>query len=183
MYELSNTISGEVIFTLDSGNNTWWPMRFLESKKGRHFILPSGNVSMGFSFPAALGARCAAERVVCITGDGGMMMQLAELATAVDEDLHVTVLILNDGGFGAIRHYQKYNFQERYIGVNLKNPDFAKIAENFGAEGIRLETPQELETQLRDTLHPNRLTIVDIKIDPQEIALPTWIFKTFRRSR
>jgi thiamine pyrophosphate-dependent acetolactate synthase large subunit-like protein len=109
-----------------------------------------------------------------------MMMQLAELATAVHEDLNVTVLILNDGGYGAIRHYQKYNYDERYIGVDLKNPDFAKIADNFGAEGIRIETPKDLETQLQDALHSKHTTILDIKIDPQEIALPDWIFKTFR---
>lgn len=180
MRELSKEITGEVVVTLDSGNNAWWPMMFLESKEGRHFILPSGNVSMGFSFPAALGARCVAERVVCITGDGGMMMQLAELATAVQEDLDATVLVLNDGGYGAIRHYQRFNFSGRYIGVNLHTPDFAKVAEAFGAEGVRVETPRDLESQLGAALHSGRVTVLDVRIDPQEVALPDWIISSFR---
>jgi acetolactate synthase-1/2/3 large subunit len=90
--ELSNALSGDIVITSDSGNNAWWSMLFFESKEGRRFMLPSGNVSMGFSFPAALGARCLVDKVVCITGDGGMMMQLAELATAIHEDLNIIVI-------------------------------------------------------------------------------------------
>jgi len=180
MRELSEALEGDVVVTFDSGNNAWWPMMFLESKEGRRFIFPSGNVSMGFSLPAALGARCAAEKVVCITGDGGMMMQLAELATAVQEGLDVTVLVLNDGGYGAIRHYQRYNFGERYVGVDLRNPDFAQVAEAFGAEGMRIETPKNLESGLREALRSGRLTVLDVRIDPQEVALPGWIIKSFR---
>ena len=168
------------MFTVDSGNNAWWPMMFLESREGRHFLFPSGNVSMGFSFPAALGARCAMEKVVCVTGDGGMVMQLAELATAVQEGLNVTVLVLNDGGYGAIRHYQRYNYDARYIGVNLHNPNFAQVAQAFGAEGILVETPADLESQLRDALQSKRMTLLDVRIDPQEVALPDWIIRSFR---
>ena len=180
MKELSEALEGDVVVTFDSGNNAWWPMMFLESKEGRRFLFPSGNVSMGFSLPAALGARCVAEKVVCVTGDGGLMMQLAELATAIQEGLDVTVLILNDGGYGAIRHYQRYNFGERYIGVNLHNPDFARVAEAFGAEGVRVDTPRDLESQLREALRSRRVTVLDVRIDRQEVALPGWIIKSFR---
>ena len=180
MKELSEAMHGETVVTFDSGNNAWWPMMFLESEEGRHFLFPSGNVSMGFSLSAALGARCAVEKVVCITGDGGMLMQLAELATAVQEDLDITILVLNDSGYGAIRHYQRYNFGERYIGVDLHNPDFTKVAEAFGAEGARLESPVDLKTELAQALRSRKVTVLDIKIDPQEVALPPWIIKSFR---
>jgi acetolactate synthase-1/2/3 large subunit len=178
--ELSDALEGDVVVTFDSGNNAWWPMMFLESKDGRHFLFPSGNVSMGFSLPAALGARCAAEKVVCVTGDGGILMQLAELATAVQEGLDVTVLVLNDGGYGAIRHYQRYNFGERYIGVDLRNPDFVRVAEAFGAEGVRVETSKDLEARLREALRSGRVTVLDVRIDPDEVALPDWIIRSFR---
>ncbi len=155
---------------------------FLESKLGRRFIFPSGNVSMGFSLPAAIGARRAAERVVSITGDGGLLMQLGELATAVQEGLNVAVLILNDGGYGAIRHYQRFNFGERYASVDLRNPDFAKVAEDFGAEGIGVETVDDLHAGLREALASHRVTVLDIRIDPQEVALPSWIIQSFARA-
>ena len=107
-------------------------------------------------------------------------MQLAELATAVQEGLDLTILVLNDGGYGAIRHYQRYNFGERYIGVDLQNPDFARLAEAFGAEGMRIETPRDLESRLGEALRSRRVTVLDIRIDPQEVALPAWIIKSFR---
>jgi sulfoacetaldehyde acetyltransferase len=90
------------------------------------------------------------------------------------------VLILNDGGYGATRHYQRYNFNEKYVGVNLKNPNFAQVAEAFGARGIRIETPRDLEAHLKDVLSSKRMTVLDIKIDPHEMALPDWIIKSFK---
>jgi acetolactate synthase-1/2/3 large subunit len=182
MRELSHVLGEDVVVTFDSGNNAWWPMMFLESRVGRHFIFPSGNVSMGFSLPAAIGARCASDRVVSITGDGGMLMQLGELATAVQEGLNVVVLVLNDSGYGAIRHYQRFNFGERYASVDLRNPDFAKVADGFGAEGIGVETIDDLRSGLREALGSHQVTVLDIRIDPQEVALPSWIIQSFARA-
>jgi acetolactate synthase-1/2/3 large subunit len=182
MRELSHVLGEDVVVTFDSGNNAWWPMMFLESRVGRRFIFPSGNVSMGFSLPAAIGARCASDRVVSITGDGGMLMQLGELATAVQEGLNVVVLVLNDGGYGAIRHYQRFNFGERYASVDLRNPDFAKVADGFGADGIGVETVDDLRSGLREALSSHQVTVLDIRIDPQEVALPSWIIQSFARA-
>jgi acetolactate synthase-1/2/3 large subunit len=182
MRELSHVLGEDVVVTFDSGNNAWWPMMFLESRVGRRFIFPSGNVSMGFSLPAAIGARCASDRVVSITGDGGMLMQLGELATAVQEGLNVVVLVLNDGGYGAIRHYQRFNFGERYASVDLRNPDFAKVADGFGADGIGVETVDDLRSGLREALGSHQVTVLDIRIDPQEVALPSWIIQSFARA-
>ena len=181
MWELSRILPQRSVITCDSGNNAWWPMMFIESKEDRRFLFPSGNVSMGFALPAALGARCVAENVVCITGDGGFMMKLAELATSLQEHLDVTVIVLNDGGFGAIRHYQRFNFGARYSGVNLLNPDFAEVAEAFGAKGIRIENPEELGTGLAKALNSKETTVLDVKIDPEEVALPDWIIQSFKQ--
>ena len=179
MLELNELLPNEVVIVCDSGNNAWWPMMFLESKQGRRFLFPSGNVSMGFALPAALGARCVAEKVVCITGDGGFMMQLAELATAAQESLNVTVIVLNDGGYGAIRHYQRFNYNERYVGVELRNPDFAGLAETFGLEGLSIHSSAELQPSLRHALDSRKTTVLDIHVDPREVALPDWIIKSF----
>ncbi len=179
MYELNQLLPDEAVIVCDSGNNAWWPMMFLESKQGRRFLFPSGNVSMGFALPAALGARCVSENVVCIAGDGGFMMQLAELATAAQEELSVTIIVLNDGGYGAIRHYQRFSFNGRYAGVNLKNPDFAQLAEAFGLIGIHVQTCKELESSLREALNSKKTTVLDVHVDPEEVALPDWIIKSF----
>jgi acetolactate synthase-1/2/3 large subunit len=179
MRELGKILREGAIVACDSGNNAWWPMMFLESTPDRRFLFPSGNVSMGFGFPAALGARCVSRRVICITGDGGFMMQLAELATSVQEGLNVTVILLNDGGFGAIRHYQRHNFDARYFGVDLHNPDFAKLSESFGAKGITVRTPSELTSGLHEAFGSNETTVLDVKIDPEEVALPDWILMSF----
>ena len=179
MLELNELLPDEAVIVCDSGNNAWWPMMFLESRQGRRFLFPSGNVSMGFALPAALGSRCVAENVVCITGDGGFMMQLAELATAAQEKLNITVIVLNDGGYGAIRHYQRFNYDERYVGVELKNPDFARLAETFGLEGVCVHSCSELEPSLKKALNSRKTTVVDIHVDPREVALPDWIIKSF----
>ncbi len=179
MSELNELLPPETVIVCDSGNNAWWPMMFLESRQGRRFLFPSGNVSMGFALPAALGARCVSDSVVCITGDGGFMMQLAELATAAQENLCVTIVVLNDGGYGAIRHYQRFNFNSRYVGVNLMNPDFARLAESFGLKGMCVRTCKELESSLKDGLESKKTAVLDVHVDPEEVALPGWIIKSF----
>ncbi|MEM2094925.1 MAG: thiamine pyrophosphate-dependent enzyme, partial [Candidatus Bathyarchaeia archaeon] len=179
MAELNELLPSRCVIACDSGNNAWWPIMFLESRPGRRFIFPSGNVSMGFAFPAALGARLAVENTICITGDGGFMMQLAELATAAQEDINISVIVLNDGGYGAIRHYQRFNYNERYVGVDLKNPDFARLAETFDIEGIHVQSCKELQPSLRHALNSKRTTVLDIQIDPHEVVLPDWIIKSF----
>jgi acetolactate synthase-1/2/3 large subunit len=158
-------------------------MMFLESRHGRRFLFPSGNVSMGFALPAALGAKCVSNNVVCITGDGGLMMQLAELATAAQENLNVTVVVLNDNGYGAIRHYQYFNFGSRYAGVELKNPDFARLAEAFDLIGISIQTCDELESSLKEAFESNKTTVLDVHVDPDEVALPDWIIKSFGEAK
>ncbi len=183
MLELNELLPAGAMVVCDSGNNAWWPMMFLESEPGRRFLFPSGNVSMGFALPAALGARCATGKVICITGDGGFMMQLAELATAFQEGLNISIVLLNDGGYGAIRHYQRFNYQERYVGVDLKNPDFARLAEAFGLEGISIHRCMELYPSIKHALNSEKTTVLDIHVDPREVALPDWIVKSFSEGK
>jgi acetolactate synthase-1/2/3 large subunit len=178
MMELNNALPKSSVVVCDSGNNAWWPMMFLESREDRRFIFPSGNVSMGFAFPAALGARCVADKVVCITGDGGFMMQLAELATSRQERLNVPIILLNDGGFGAVRHYQRFNFG-RYVGVDLQNPDFTRLASAFGLDGARVETPKELSSGITEAFKSRDSFLLEVVVDPDEVALPDWIIQSF----
>ena len=130
----------------------------------RTFLYPSGFGSLGFSFPAALGAKVAwpQRQVVAICGDGGFMISCQELATAVQHRINLPVLIFNDQGYGVLRQTQDIEFSGRRIGVDLRMPDFVKFAETFGAEGIRVEQLEELEPALKNALRAQKPTLIEV---------------------
>lgn len=183
MKELDGILSDDAVVVSDAGNNAWWSLMFLKSRRGRRFIFPSGNVVVGFGIPTALGVKCAKPeaQVVVITGDGGFMMACQELATAVEYNLNVTVLVMNDGGYGAIRDFQKFNYNGRYIAVDISNPDFSKLARAFGVDGVKVERPSEICETIRDALKSGRTYVIDILIDRDEVGLPGWLIRRFHK--
>jgi acetolactate synthase-1/2/3 large subunit len=128
--------------------------------------------AVGSGFPVAIGVRAGQEggRVVCVTGDGGFMMNAAELETAVRERLPVVTIVLNDNGFGNIRAYQKEQYRGRFIGSSFGNPDFARLAEGMGAAGWSVGRWNELEPALAAALASDRPAVVDVQIDPAELG-------------
>lgn len=130
----------------------------------RTFLYPSGFGSLGFAFPAALGAKVAwpQRQVVAICGDGGFIMGCQELATAMQHHINLPVLIFNDQGYGVLKETQDMTFAGRRIGVDLLTPDFVKFAESFGAEGIRIEQLEELEPALKNALQRDKPTLIEI---------------------
>ena len=126
---------------------------------------------MGFGFPAAIGAAVAApdRTVICITGDGGFQMTSNELATAVHYKIPVKIAIMNNGYLGMVRQWQELFYGERYSHSHLdpSNPDFVKLAEAYGAAGLRVEKPEELDDaiKLAMTIH-DRPVVMDIKVSP-----------------
>jgi acetolactate synthase-1/2/3 large subunit len=163
------------IVTTDVGQHQIWAAQFFKCAEPRTFITSGGLGTMGYGLPAALGVQCACpERLVLsISGDGSFQMTLQTLITAVEEKLPIKVFIINNHHLGMVRQWQELFYQQRYKGVALANPDFARVAEAFGAIGLRASQPDELEAVYRRALAvTDRPVVVDVHCDPSENCFP-----------
>lgn len=175
MYELNRLLPEDAMVTTEVGQNQMWVAHFLKVKAPRQFISSGGFGTMGFGLPAALGVKVAYpdRPVVDVAGDGSIQMVFQEFATAVAEDLPVTAVVLNNGWLGMVRQWQKLFNDERYSGTKLeKNPDFVKLAEAYGAEGVRVDRPSEVGEAIQRGLDSEVPFLVDILVDPEEDVLP-----------
>ncbi len=147
-------------------NVAYWGHLAYPVKQPRTYLTSSYFATLGFAFPTALGAKVGnpERQVVALSGDGGFMYALPELATAVQEGLNVVNIVFVDGAFGATLHDQERHFGGRIIGTRLHNPDFARLAEAFGARGIKLSRPEELGGALRAALGENRPTVIEVPL-------------------
>jgi thiamine pyrophosphate-dependent acetolactate synthase large subunit-like protein len=126
---------------------------------------------LGFSFPAALGVKFAKPEapVICVNGDGGFAMNLQELETAVRCKLNPVVLVLNNNSWGVEKSYQKDFFDKRYVGANLGNPRFDKVAEAFGARGAYVDKADQIGDVVREAFKSDLPTVIEVEADPEEI--------------
>jgi pyruvate oxidase len=163
-------VAGDAIITVDVGDHTYWFYRDFVCDGHRTFL--SANIaSMGFGFPAALAAQLAYpdRQVVCLTGDGGFGMLMADFTTAVREKLPVTVIVMNDG---RLKNIVKEQERDGYtvFGTEFPNPNFASFAETSGGLGLRVEDPGELDEAVSDALASDRPAIVDVVVDRERMA-------------
>lgn len=128
--------------------------------------------SLGFGFATALGVKVAHpdKAVVCVTGDGGFLFTMPEIATAVKHHIQLVTVLFNDNAFGNVRRIQKLQFGERYIGSDLVNPDFMKLADSFGIRGFRARTPEELGKVLEKALACGGPALIEVPVGP----MPAW---------
>ncbi len=140
----------------------------------RSFVCSGYQGTLGYGFATAMGAQAAdsKRRVVSITGDGGFMYNVQELSTAVLHKIPLVTIIFADGNFGNVRRIQTNKFKGRYIASNLHNPDFAQLAELFGAVGLRAETPEDLRTALRTAFASERPVLIEVPMDIDTVASP-----------
>jgi acetolactate synthase-1/2/3 large subunit len=141
----------------------------------RTFFTSGGLGTMGWGFPASIGAKAARPEVpvVDIAGDGSFSMTENNLATSVLEELPVIVLVLNNSMLGMVAQWQRLFYDRRYSGVELHNsPDFVKLAGAYGAHGVRPESMKELEDALRRAIDSDVATVIDVPIDPEENVMP-----------
>ena len=144
---------GNSIVTSDVGQHQMWAAQFCRTREGRRWITSGGAGTMGFGFPAAIGAKLARpnEEVWAVVGDGGFQMTLCELATAAIHDVRAKVLVINNNFLGMVRQWQEMFFENRLSGVDLEgNPDFVKLAEAYGVKGLRIRRPGDVDRKIQE---------------------------------
>ncbi|HIE14864.1 TPA: acetolactate synthase large subunit, partial [Candidatus Bathyarchaeota archaeon] len=163
------------IVTTEVGQNQMWAALYFKAYKPRTFISSGGLGTMGFGFPAAIGAKtaCPDKFVIDIAGDGSFRMTEQELATSVVEDIPVTVIILNNSTLGMVAQWQRLFFEKRYVAVDLGGiPDFVKLAQAYGAQGIRVDSLSELIKAVKEAMCLDVTTVIDVPIHPEENVFP-----------
>lgn len=167
---------GDAIITTEVGQNQMWTAQFYKFDRPRTLITSGGLGTMGYGFPAAIGAQFAhpEKLVIDIAGDGSIQMNIQELATAVINKLPVKVAILNNKYLGMVRQWQEMFYGERYSHSHLDDtvPDFVKIAEAYGAVGLRATKPSEVEPVLREAFSMKKTVFMDFVVDWKEKVIP-----------
>ena len=162
------------IFATDVGQHQMWTAQFAKFDRTRRFVSSGGLGTMGFGLGAAIGAQVASgDPTVLITGDGSFGMNLNELATAVSYNVPVIVVLFNNGVLGMVRQWQTLFYGQRYSNTVLgRQTDFVKLAEAFGAVGLRADTPESFEEAFKTALAAGRPVVIDTIIDKDEFVLP-----------
>ncbi len=169
---LKRNISNDAIICVDVGDHTYWFFKKFICQGQRTFM--SANIaSMGFGLPAAMSAKLdfPDKQVVCVTGDGGFGMLMADFTTAVREDLAITVIVFNDGKLKNIKKEQKMEHYPEF-GVSFPNPDFAGFATSCGGEGYTVEDPGELDEVLKKALVSDKPSLIEVMVDSEKITPP-----------
>jgi len=173
--KLRELLPKESIVTTEVGQHQMWASLFFDAIHPGTFFSSTGLGTMGWGFPAAIGAKTARPDVpvVDIAGDGSFNMTEHSLATSVLEDLPVIVFLINNYSLGMVAQWQRTFYDRRMVGIDLKKcPDYVKLAESYGAQGIRAQSMDELEKAIKDGLNSDVATVIDIPIDPEEDVLP-----------
>jgi acetolactate synthase I/II/III large subunit len=172
IYEVTR---GQAIITTEVGQNQMWAAQFYHFDRPHSFITSGGLGVMGYGFPAAIGAQiaCPDRMVFDIAGDGSIQMNIQELATAVAHNVPVKIAILNNGYLGMVRQVQELFYEKRYAQTALKgNPDFVKLAEAYGAVGLRATRPEEVVPVIKKALSIPKLVIMDFVVCSEECVSP-----------
>lgn len=175
VHELHRLTRGNAIVTTDVGQHQMWMAQFYPFTKTRQLITSGGLGTMGFGLPAAIGAQlaCPDQLVVAVVGDGGFQMTNQELATAIQYDIPVKIVIMNNGYLGMVRQWQEMFYDRTYSEVDISvAPDFVKLAEAYGAAGFRAERPDELPATLNAALSHKGVAVIDIAVSKEENVFP-----------
>jgi len=171
LYELTK---GEAYITTEVGQNQMWAAQFYKFKRPRQLMTSGGLGVMGYGFPAAMGVQVAKPDaiVIDIAGDGSIQMNIQELITVVDNQLPVKVAILNNTFLGMVRQWQQLFYERRYSATPMTAPDFVKLAEAYGAVGLRATKPEEVVPVIQEALNTPRPVIMDFRVEPEECVMP-----------
>jgi acetolactate synthase-1/2/3 large subunit len=172
LYEVTG---GNAIVTSDVGQHQMWTAQYFHFDGPRRWINSGGLGTMGFGLPAAMGAKvaCPDEQVICVAGDGSVPMNIQELATCVTENIPIKVFIMNNGYLGMVRQWQELFWDRRYSSVDMgQSPDWVKLAEAFGATGLRTSDKGELTDVMKTALETDGPVICDVRVTREENCYP-----------
>jgi acetolactate synthase-1/2/3 large subunit len=172
---LDKLTGGNAIITTEVGQNQMWTAQFFKFNKPRHFVTSGGLGTMGFGLPAAIGAQMAFpdQLVIDIAGDGSIQMNIQELATAKQYNCPVKIAILNNSYLGMVRQWQELFYDKRYASTVMEiTPDFVKLAEAYGALGLRATKKNEVVPVIEKALATNNVVIMDFSIAREENVYP-----------
>jgi acetolactate synthase-1/2/3 large subunit len=172
---LYEATGGDAIVTSDVGQHQMWAAQYYDYPAPRRWINSGGLGTMGFGLPAAMGAKvgCPDQTVVCIAGDGSVQMNMQELATCSQEEIAIKVFIMNNNYLGMVRQWQELFWDHRYSSVDMGQwPDFVKLADAYGATGIRLTDKGTLVDDMREALQTPGPVLVDVRVTPEENVYP-----------
>ena len=172
---LSNLTKGDAIIVSDVGQHQMWLAQFYKFKRPRSWINSGGLGTMGFGFPAAMGAKFAKpdELVIAVCGDGSFQMNFQELATAVENNMDLKIIVFNNQHHGMVRQWQTMFFESNYSASKFEVlPDFVKLAEAFGAKGMKATRPEEVEATLKEGINTEGIVVMEIVVDPTEMVYP-----------
>ena len=158
--------------TTEVGQHQLWCAKGYKFNRPGQFITSGGLGTMGFGFPAAIGASIAQQRapVICVTGDGSLQMNIQELATCAEYGLPVKILVLNNGYLGMVRQLQEKMCEKRYAQTRIQNPDFVGLAKAYGIDALRVEKIEEIPAALEKCFASNAPFLIDFIIEPMEVV-------------
>jgi len=173
--EIWRQTKGKAVITTEVGQNQMWAAQFYKCDYPRQFISSGGLGTMGYGFPAAIGAKIGdpAREVIDIAGDGSIQMNIQELATVKAYNIGVKVVILNNGYLGMVRQWQELFYKRRYSGTDLvANPDFVKLARAYGVKGLRVKKDSEVKPAVKEILAHKGPVLADFVIEREENVFP-----------
>lgn len=172
--ELHKQTKGDAIVATEVGQNQMWAAQFYKCRHPRQFLSSGGLGTMGYGFPAAIGAKVANpdKEVIVIAGDGSFQMNIQELATLSTYGIAVKVIILNNHYLGMVRQWQEIFYERRYSATPLKNPDFVKVAQGYGVKGVRIKKSSEVKKAVKEILAAKSSVVADFWIEEEENVFP-----------
>lgn len=172
--QLWELTKGDAILCTEVGQSQMWACQWYKHLSPRTWISSGGLGTMGFGFPAAMGAKLGVpgKEVFNIAGDGSIQMNIQELATCVENKINVKVLIFNNGYLGMVRQWQELFYKKRYSYTPITSPDFVKLAESYGAAGIRVTKKEQVRKAIQRAIKIDNTVFVEFIIEPEENVWP-----------
>jgi acetolactate synthase-1/2/3 large subunit len=172
--QLSDLTQGDAVITTGVGQHQMWAAQFCRWRNPRQMITSGGLGTMGYGFPAAIGAAVGmpGKQVIDIDGDGSFLMTCNELATVAEYNIPAKVVILNNHYQGMVRQWQELFYEKRYTAVKMVNPSFAKVAEAFNCKGIDVRDKKDVPGAIREMLAHNGPVVVDVHVAAEENVYP-----------
>ena len=172
---ISKITKGNDVVVTDVGQHQMWVAQYYQFKNPRNQITSGGLGTMGFGFPAAIGAKLGRpnDRVLAICGDGSFQMNMQEFSTAVKNDLDLKIILINNGHHGMVRQWQTLFFDKNYSCCKFDlNPDYVKLAESYGAKAFRIDSPYDLEASFKEGLSTKGVVLMELMVDSTEMVYP-----------